>query len=693
MRLRYPTFLLVLLLAFVAAAATGAGVYAIYGYAIGTETQHLSDLAQSQAYLIAAVARFDLGNPAYRNAEEAFAASASQIRAMRTQFRGFGESGEFVIGRQANGRIEFPFEQRFSFPAGLADHEWALPMRRALRGESGTIQGLDYRGVEVIAAYAPIGVHGLGLVAKIDLAEIRRPFVRLGLLSVGGSFAFVLLAGLLFTRALAPHIRRLRARDRMFGTLFSVSPVGLLTATPDGALREINPRLCRILGYEETELRELGFGFVRSDEREQLLQHLKELGEGELPAYSEILNCVRKNQTPCLIQATAAPVEVGPDGEALLLLVLKDVTLEKKLERELEASLARLRTAIEQAPLPIMVHASDGEVLMISDGWREITGYTHSDLPTIDRWTEFAYGQDHDSARQAIQKIIAAGERTHEGESAIRTASGGRRIWDFSSIPLPALEDGRALVMSMAFDVTELRSLSEDLERSNHDLAEFAYVASHDLQEPLRTVASYVKLLEKRYSENLDEKTALYMHYIQNGAARMQSMIEGLLEYSRVGTRGGAFVSVPGGDVLRDACTALDHAIQESGARIEVGELPTLYGDPVQLARLFQNIFSNAIKYRSKERAPVIHVSATVLNEFHEIRVRDNGMGFPREYATQIFEVFRRLESRREYPGTGIGLAVCKKIAERHGGSIEAESEVGVGSTFTVRLPRPGAAA
>ena len=691
MRSRYYSLLLSLLLACVAAAATGAGAYALYTHAINNEAEHLTDLARSQALLIGAVARFDLASPAYRNSEEAFAASASQIRAMRTQFRGFGETGELVLARQRQGLVEFLFEQRFSDPSNLLlpeGSESAAPMRRALNGESGTMRGLDYRGVEVIAAYEPIGVHAHGLVAKIDLAEGRRPFERMGLLSMGGSFALVLVVGLLFDRALAPRVRRLREKEQMFRTLFEFSPVGLMTATAAGQIHNINPRLCRTLGYSEVELRELGFSFIQSGVREHVLLRFKELSDGRLPSYSEILACTRKDQTPCLIQATVAPVDVAAGEEGLLLLVLQDVTATKNLERELEASLTRLRVAIQQAPFPIILHASDGEVLMLSAAWSDITGYAVADLPTIDTWLRLAFGEQGESVREVMERLYASG-RSHEGEFTIRTASGAKRIWDFSSVSLPPLSDGRALVMSMAFDVTELRSLSQDLERSNQDLAEFAYVASHDLQEPLRTVASYMKLLEKRYSENLDEKTALYMHYVRDGAARMQAMIEGLLEYSRVGTRGGAFDSAPGSDILQAACNALGHAIEENGAKFEIGEMPEFYGDRAQLTRLFQNLFSNAIKYRSKERPPVVSVTAASEDGFYEIRVRDNGMGFPQEYASDIFQVFRRLESRREYPGTGIGLAVCTKIAERHGGSIRAESEVGVGSVFVIRLPRP----
>jgi light-regulated signal transduction histidine kinase (bacteriophytochrome) len=228
--------------------------------------------------------------------------------------------------------------------------------------------------------------------------------------------------------------------------------------------------------------------------------------------------------------------------------------------------------------------------------------------------------------------------------------------------------------------VTELR-------RSNQELEQFAYVASHDLQEPLRKIASFCNLLESRYAEQLDERENVYLHYIVDGAMRMQALVNDLLLYSRVTTRGMEFALTDTNDVLQEALANLDVAVAESNACVTHDLLPTAYGDTKQLARLFQNLIGNAIKYRG-EAPPEVHVSVLKKGDEWVFSVRDNGIGIAPEYAERIFVIFQRLHTREEYGGTGIGLSVCKKIVERHGGRIWVESEEGCGATFYFSLPQ-----
>jgi PAS domain S-box-containing protein len=234
--------------------------------------------------------------------------------------------------------------------------------------------------------------------------------------------------------------------------------------------------------------------------------------------------------------------------------------------------------------------------------------------------------------------------------------------------------------------LAELELRAADLARSNAELEQFAYVASHDLQEPLRAVTSYTKLLSKRYSGQLDAKAEEYIAFAVEGATRMQQLIKDLLMYSRVGRRGNELVPVDFVAVFQAAVANLEVAVAESGATLTHGELPTVKGDFTQLVQLVQNLLSNALKYRS-DLAPVIHVSAYRQNGNWRFAVRDNGIGIDPKYSDRIFQVFQRLHTRDEYPGTGIGLAICKKIVERHGGRIWVESAPGQGSTFYFTIP------
>jgi PAS domain S-box-containing protein len=236
----------------------------------------------------------------------------------------------------------------------------------------------------------------------------------------------------------------------------------------------------------------------------------------------------------------------------------------------------------------------------------------------------------------------------------------------------------------------ELRTTAEELKRSNLELEQFAYIASHDLQEPLRTIASSVKLLEKWYGDKLGEEADTFIGYAVNGTKHMQQLIKDLLAYSRVTTRGADFVPVEGGAIVTEALNNLKVAIEESGATITSDSLPTVKGDRGQLVQLFQNLIGNALKFRG-ERLPEVHIGATSdstnKNKEWQFFVRDNGIGFDMQYGEKIFVIFQQLHTIEEYPGTGMGLAICKKIVERHGGRIWVESEPGKGSTFYFTLP------
>ena len=232
----------------------------------------------------------------------------------------------------------------------------------------------------------------------------------------------------------------------------------------------------------------------------------------------------------------------------------------------------------------------------------------------------------------------------------------------------------------------EHRCAQEDLARSNRDLEQFAYVASHDLQEPLRMVAIYTQLLAERYRGKLDADADKYIHYAVDGATCMQTLVHDLLAFSRVGRQGREFTLVDCAAVIAVALKNLHAAIQESGARVECGHLPPVVADSSQMTQLFQNLIGNAIKFRGAE-PPVVRITADRTKQEVIFSVADNGIGIAPEHADSIFVIFKRLHTRAEYPGSGIGLAICKKIVEQHGGRIWVESEPGHGCNFRFALP------
>jgi signal transduction histidine kinase len=254
-----------------------------------------------------------------------------------------------------------------------------------------------------------------------------------------------------------------------------------------------------------------------------------------------------------------------------------------------------------------------------------------------------------------------------------------------------ALETSRAAEAVAARQSADLDAQAAELRRSNAELEQFAYVASHDLQEPLRKVASFCQLLEKRYADQLDERGLQYIDFAVDGAKRMQILINDLLTFSRVGRAGDVLKPVPLHEPLDAAATALSAAIEETSTVIErPGPLPEVMGDPTLLGMLWQNLIGNAIKFRAADRTPVIRITADEQpGGGWQIGVADNGIGVPAEFAEKIFVIFQRLHARDAYPGTGIGLALCKRIVEQHGGQMFLDTTYSGGTRIYFTLPAP----
>jgi len=269
----------------------------------------------------------------------------------------------------------------------------------------------------------------------------------------------------------------------------------------------------------------------------------------------------------------------------------------------------------------------------------------------------------------------------------------GNPLWVRINISIAQGIDGSTRFLAVIIDISErkqvdekLSQVMEELTRSNEELEKFAYVASHDLQEPLRMVSSFARLLENRYKGKLDQDADDFINFAVDGANRMQVLITDLLAYSRVGRWSNEFKEVSSEAVLERALSNLKTVVEQRGAVVTRDPLPVMMGDDSQLAQLFQNLIGNAVKF-CKDRTPHIHVSSERRGNKWVFSIRDNGIGIAPEYFERIFLIFQRLHGKQEYPGTGIGLAICRKVAERHGGRIWVESEPGSGSTFYFTIP------
>jgi PAS domain S-box-containing protein len=368
----------------------------------------------------------------------------------------------------------------------------------------------------------------------------------------------------------------------------------------------------------------------------------------------------------------------------------RDLTDRQRAEEAVRENELRYRRIVETAQEGIWTIDADSLTSFVNAKMAEMLGYTVDEMHGM----PLLAFMDEEGRALAAEKLERRRHGIAEQHDFRFKRKDGADVWALLATN-PMLDRTGAYLgaLAMVTDITErkrteqaLAERAAELARSNAELEQFAYVASHDLQEPLRMVASYTQLLARRYRGKLDADADDFIGYIVDGADRMHALITDLLAFSRVGTRGSPFQPTDCRRVLEQALADLRVAIQESQATVTNTELPVVMGDAVLLIQLFQNLIGNAIKFRSAE-PPHVHISATPKERGWEFAVRDNGIGFDPQYAERVFIIFQRLHNRQEYPGTGIGLAICKRIVERHGGQIWAESQAGQGTTFYFTLP------
>jgi PAS domain S-box-containing protein len=476
-----------------------------------------------------------------------------------------------------------------------------------------------------------------------------------------------------------------------------------------GAILDVNRKMTEMYGYSPEEMRRI---------------NVADLSQGSYPYNQEgAMEWVTKavNGEPQLFEWLARDysgrlfwVEVNLKravlgGKDRLLALVRDISERKAAESALRHSFDLLKTVIDSMKDAVsLIDVHTFKIVTVNRTFLEEYGYNHESEVLGKTCYEVTHHKSEVCAPPNDICPLAETVRTgaHSIEEHVHYGKGEERIFvEVSTSPIKDEQGDVVQVVHVQRNITERKIVEEklkhyavELERSNKELEQFASIASHDLQEPLKGVSGFAQLLSKRYEGKLDHKADEYISFIVSGTTRMSALIRDLLMYSRVGTRQRPLEPVDCNSALKKALDNLNVSIEESGAAVESATLPTVRVDEVQLIQLFQNLVGNSIKYRSGEPPRIsimaerierssVPIPQAVTGGGWLFMIKDNGIGINPEYSERIFQIFQRLHGKDEYPGTGIGLAVCKKVVERHGGRIWVKSETGKGATFSFTIP------
>jgi PAS domain S-box-containing protein len=502
-----------------------------------------------------------------------------------------------------------------------------------------------------------------------------------------------------------------------------------------------NNRAENLFGYRLDEVKDkvfhnaVNYRWMSPEDRKKAYHQLKTLGKWQ----GENLG-TKKNGKEIYIESSINAFKDYNGNYMGIISIMHDITGPTNVEKALEDNYKRLQEAQRIGKIGNWEWDIKSNIITISDGLYRIYGIDPGKFVKYETILDMVVPEDQQIVNDTLEKALRE-HNPFKYDVTIRRKDGnfreisckGEVITDFAGHPLKIvcveqditerkeieyelweaknelestvkrrtrelnqtnvllqneLEEKKIAENKLKESQKELKKMIEELKRSNQELQQFAYVTSHDLQEPLRTISSFTQLLERRYKGQMDSNADEFIEYIVDATSRMQNLIKDLLEYSRVTTRGKEFEPVNTDEILQKTISNLRAAIAESDAQISYEELPRVMVDERQIGQLFQNLISNAIKFKKRDIRPEIHISATKDedNNQYVFSVSDNGIGIEKEYFDRIFTIFQRLHTREEYSGTGIGLSIAKKIVDRHGGKIWVESEPGVGSKFYLTI-------
>lgn len=480
-------------------------------------------------------------------------------------------------------------------------------------------------------------------------------------------------------------LEALQRRDALLVAIVDSSDDAIISKDLDGRITSWNMSAERVFGYTAAEaigktVAELLIPDDRQHEEPEILARLR---RGERVDHFETLRR-RRDGTLIDISLTISPVRDRSGRIIGASKIARDISERKSVERMLRQSEQKFRQLADLGPQFVWLSGAQGELEFVNQRWTDFSGL---DLAATRDPVQLAlHIHRDDRVTEKWAKSVATGV-PFELEARLRGKDGEFRWFMMRSIPMKD-ESGRILKwFGTSTDIHEHKILQLDLRSANQDLEQFAYSATHDLQEPLRTIKIYSQLLAMKHRVAVSGEAVMFLDYITKAATRMEMLVRDLFAYSQIPRQVVASETTDAAEVLQATLADLAAAIAESGAAISADPLPSVRMSYTHLKQLFQNLIGNAIKYRAPGRPPAIHIAAERDNDLWVFTVRDNGIGIENEYKEQIFGLFTRLHSSDRYSGTGIGLAICQRIVERYHGRIWVDSEPGCGSSFRFTLP------
>jgi two-component system sensor kinase FixL len=483
----------------------------------------------------------------------------------------------------------------------------------------------------------------------------------------------------------------LRESEQRYRTVLEASPDPVVIYDMEGTCIYTNPAFTAVFGWTQEERLGKKLDYVPDENWPETKMMIDKLKVGE--SFSGVQSRRYTKSGDVVDVSVSAGIHLDPDGTPVgSVHVLRDITAQTRAQEETKRAYAELNQIFNTAVDGMRVIDKDFNLIRTSETFLTLSGLSETQCKGKKCYEIFPGSLCH--TPECPLTIIVGGEERVECEVEKEHADGTKIPCIVTATPFRG-SDGKLIGI-----VEDTRNISErkaaerkieqtmtELQRSNAELQQFAYVASHDLQEPLRKIQAFGDRLRARYTKALDERGGDYLNRMQNAAKRMQALINNLLTLSRITTQAQPFIPVNLANVAQKVLSDLELHIERAGGIVKVGDLSTVDADPTQMRQLLQNLINNALKFHHPEKKPVIKVYGQSIDKICELIVEDNGIGFDEKYLDRIFGVFQRLHGRGEYDGTGVGLAICQKIAERHGGGITAKSTPGQGATFVVTLP------